>query len=899
MGILQSVIKVKTKKLDELYSTAILINNQYNPTNDPIAVNSLTGEIQIVLSNQIALQRLGLNPLLVKYLKDNLNFMNVDYLIKKRAGRNTHNTEIYFKIVEEKQGDIVVPRGIIGNLIRYCNEQKINFRLVDKRLKLEQVKYASSISLYDYQQEVVKVSNKKDFGVIVAPPGSGKTVMGLGIVAQKQQPAIIIVHRKQLFDQWVNSIQAFLGIPKFRIGRIDGGRYEIGEEITVAMIQSLQTSNLPEKDKLYHSFGTIIVDECHHIPAKTFREVIQHFHSYYLYGFTATPIRKNNDEKLIFIHIGDIIYEVFLPLTGVQNKQLSVTIQNTELFTPFNTSTDKAETLINILIHDTARNELIMTDVKREVRAGRKILVLTERKAHVDILHQYLKGACETITLTGEDSEQNRNVKLKLIEEGNFQLLIATGQFIGEGTDISILNCLILAYPFSFEGKLVQYIGRVQRSQVAPAIYDYRDHKIEYFNNLFRQRNNYYRKLLKSGQLISFDNIILIFQGTVFYINTTGNILPVDCLDLPLPIDEFIDGVIWKLRVNSYNEEDGELYTEIIDYNYPLSDVTEIKQKSFYFYGIERIRFRSLDTSGFLKSVILKQLPIAENKIPVSNIKKETPAEHIVLKTMRVPFWKINFLYGTVSFPLFIDALNQEIVFEIANADIRPEFAAIRDYFAKALKKKLIPVNITIRYTDDRILSSTAKSEDIDSINNHMIDSMRFEFVKRGILKAKRLPIDGRLIHTMDDLLSSFKEGKILFSSEMNLIDGILDIKKSKHYLQLKYLSSKHEASVLKVRFVLQPFSFLLLLAGGSKYHIIWETLDSEEATYIWHTDKTRESLRITLSEIETILNEIKLNGRQNFLEKETNNFSRIVHDYKDTKKGFVSWKGALEGKLV
>jgi hypothetical protein len=478
-------------------------------------------------------------------------------------------------------------------------------------------------------------------------------------------------------------------------------------------------------------------------------------------------------------------------------------------------------------------------------------------------------------------------------------VLIATGQFIGEGTDIGVLDCLVLAYPFSFEGKLIQYIGRVQRSPVAPVIYDYRDHKIEYFNNLFKQRNKYYRNLMKAGQLANVDEILLVFQGTGFYINTTGNLLPVESLDLPLPVKEFKDGIVWKLRVSNYNEEEGELNAEIIDYDFPISKATDGRQGSFYFYGIERIKFRSLDTSGFLRSVTLKHQPIIGTKEIKNDRKEQTPVEYVVLKTMKAPFGKINFLFGSVSFSIFIDEINQEILFEIPNPDIRPEFAAIRDYFVKALKKKLIAVNIIVKYTDSQVLSATAKSEDIDCINNHMIDSVRFEFVKREIFKGKGLAVDDQSTHTMDDLLSSYDEGKKLFSSESALFDDILNIKNSKHYLQLKYLSSKHEASVLKLRFVLQPFSFLFLLTGEKKYHIIWETLDSEEATYIWHTYRTRESLRVTLGEIEVILRDIKQNGRQTFLGKESNNFSRVVHDYADAKKGFVAWKGVLEEKLV
>jgi superfamily II DNA or RNA helicase len=891
-SVLGGIQKVKNKTLDDLLKT-IPGNKKETPT----AQNPLNGEFSIILGNEIILPRVGLSALVIKFIKDNLRFMNADFLIKKRTGRNTFGTEIYFETVEERVHTLALPRGMIGKLLRYCNEQKIIYRLEDKRVKLEPVKFNSSISMHGYQQEAVAVADKKDFGVIVAPPGSGKTVMGLEIVSRKQQPALIIVHRKQLFDQWIDRIQSFLGIPKFRIGKIEGGRYELGDEITVAMIQSLQTVNVTDKEKLYYSFGTIIVDECHHIPAKTFREVIRHFHSYYLYGFTATPIRKNNDEKLIFIHLGDIIHEVIIPATETQHKALSIVIQNTELFAPFNSATDKIETLINILIHDTARNKIITDDIAREVRAGRKILVLTERKSHVDILNQYLKGICETIALTGDDTEQNRKSKLDLVANGDFQVLISTGQFIGEGTDIGTLNCLILTYPFSFEGKLVQYIGRVQRSHDAPVIYDYRDIRIEYFNNQFKQRNRSYRKLMKSGQLKSLDELMLIFNGPSFYVNDIENLLSIDCLDLPLPVQEFKDGVVWKLRVNEYNEEEGELFAEIIDYDFPLSKVTEIKQGLFYFYGIEKVKFRSLDTAGLLKSVTLKKQSVAEPEVPVNNIKQPETTEQVFLKTMKVPFWKISFGYSNVSFPIFINDFNQELVFEIENPDVRPEFAAIREYFSKALKKKMITADIVVRYNESQILAATAKSDDIDSINTHMIDSVRFEFVKREILKGKGQLVDGKIIQTMEDLLGKYEKNNI-FSSEDQFVNDILNIRDSKHYLQLKFLSSKHEAAILKLRFVLQPFSFLFLLAGENEYHIIWETLDTEDATYIWHTDKTRESLRNKLNEIEGILGEIKQHGRQFFLDKESSNFNRVVHDYSDPKKGFVLWKAVLEEKL-
>ncbi len=443
---LKSIQTISTAKLDELYNE-IEVNN----SKIPIRFNYSDNKLNIILNNQIVIPRPNLDGQLYRYLRDHLNIKNNDFFIKKNSGKNTYKTEATIKILEEKDNELVLPRGFIGKLLRYCKEQNISYNFTDERRKLEAVKFTDFITLYDFQQPAVDITDKKDFGVIVAPPGSGKTVIGLSIVAKKQQPALIIVHRKQLLVQWIERIQSFLKIPKHRIGRVEGGKYELGEEITVAMIQSLQSNGLP--DNIYKSFGTVIVDECHHLPAKTFSKVINQFHSYFLYGLTATPIRKNKDENLIFIYIGDIIHEIVIPSSGAHHKPPSINIKDTEFFAPFNSGTDNFDTFLHILIYDTARNELIIDDIKKEVAAGRKVLVLTERKAHIEVLNQYLKNTCETIVLTGEDKEQSRKVKLKQIEDGSFQVLISTGQFIGEGTDIEALDCLVLAYPFSFEGK--------------------------------------------------------------------------------------------------------------------------------------------------------------------------------------------------------------------------------------------------------------------------------------------------------------------------------------------------------------------------------------------------------------------------------------------------------------
>ena len=906
LSFLRSIKKVSSKHLDSILQTIDVTT----PESKIISENILPGknEIQVTLNNQVSIPRKQLTPDTISFLRDNLNFINSDYIIKKKLGKKTFGIEPYFKMLEEKDGLVLLPRGFIGKLLRFFNQKGILYQLEDERKKLSEVHFLFKASLYEHQQEAVDITDKKEMGVMVAPPGSGKTIIGLGIIAHKKQPALIIVHRKQLFDQWIERIQSFLGIAEPFIGKIASGHQKIGTHITVAMIQSLAA--IDSGNDVFNSFGLIIIDECHHVPAKTFREVISRFSSYYLYGLTATPIRKNNDESLIFIHIGDVIHQIKSTSEKTSSsKKVSVIIRETNFMVPFDYKTDKPEILYQILIHDSERNRLIIDDIKTEVNAGRKVLVLTERKTHIEVLRQYLKNNYEVITISGEDAASARKSRLQQIKDGHFQILISTGQFLGEGTDMDNLDCLILAYPFSFEGKLIQYIGRVQRAEITPVIYDYRDKYVAYLEKQFKQRNRHYKKLLNTGQLQKFDELTLFFNEETVSINSEDFTLPINCLDLPVEVEKFKEEVMWKLRVLSYDEESAELITEITDY-YGKSEMNSTIQSSLQFLIIDKIKFRTIETGKLLNAVVLKNIPIIHEKSG-QVIPHEIPehfeepkiiynVEKIMSKAMKVPFNKINFLNARVSFSLFIEELDREVIFEIDNPDIRPEFEAVKDYFSKILKKKSIAVEIEIRFNSEELIATSAYSGDVDKIDSSIIDSVRFEFVKKKILTFKGNPGNSSILNTLDSALSEGKNATgQLFKSEQDLIDDILSIKNSKHYHQLKYLSSEHLSSVLKMRFIINPFSFLFLLGGEERYHIVWETLNSEEATYLWHFEKSIDALRKGLIEIEEILKEIKASNKQNYLGKEHTNFSRVIHDYSDSKSGFVFWKGMIEEKLI
>jgi superfamily II DNA or RNA helicase len=774
---LKSISRISTHKLDILCDS---ISPAFTSSKQIKSEKEKTEKLLITLNNTVKINRNGLPQVLISYLRDELNFVNTEYIIKKKMGKNIRGTKYYFKCIEETGNVVIIPRGTIGKLLRFCKQNKIEYDFNDERQKKSPVEYTCDIHLRDYQIPALEVAEKKDIGIIVAPPGTGKTVIGRKRIAEKKEPALIVVHRKQLADQWVERIQAFFGIPKNEIGIIGGGKAKIGKKITIAMIQSLQKELAKSESDVHNTFGTIIIDECHHVPAESFSNAISQLKTYYIYGLTATPFRKYSDGKLIFIHLGEIISEL-KPQNIKSQKVAKIIIRNTDLNVPFNSKTDRFETLSNVLIHDSQRNNLIINDIVSELKTGRKIVVLTERKEHIETLNQYLKQKYEIVTLSGNDTESSRNSKWKILKEGNYQALITTGQFFGEGSDLHNAESLFLVYPFSFKGKLIQYIGRVQRSEIAPTIYDYRDIKIDYLNRLFLKRNTWYRKLERQTSL--FDE----------------------------PKNEKVD-----------------------------------KERSYIFE-----------------------------------------------QQVKVPFEQLEFRYGSFVFCYKIKEVGKELEFEIDNDDIRPEFEVLKPYFAKLLNLRKVNINLFAEFLDDNLVSQIAHSSDLEKFDREIIDSVKFKFVAKHYFgKTPDIQIEGNLLDL--NQLQTVGNGK-LFGSEEELLENILKDKTLKHYRHIRYLASRHAKDILKIRFVLSPFSFVFLLSGAEQFHIIMETLDTEEATYIWHVSKDIVSLKKELKKIDTDINLIRNDGRQVFLENQPQNFARIIHDYTEDRKGFIVWKDLLE----
>jgi superfamily II DNA or RNA helicase len=492
---LGTVCRMPVTSLDQIHDKLMAV------TKTPIETK--TEMMNIRLGKLITLQKAGVPVELSRYLKSELNLLNPGYMIKERMGLSTYKTERFFKLIRESAGEIAIPRGFLSSLKAYCDGHKIKYSIIDERLELPEIKYKSTIKPYDYQQDTIDEVLEHDCGVIVAPPGSGKTVVGLSLVTEHKLPALILVHRAQLLSQWKDRITQFLGIPKKEIGQYSGSKKKLGKQVNVAMMQTLTRLDPNEIAQIASKFGTIIIDECHHIPASTFREVIVQFAPRYLYGLTATPQRKNHDEALIFDYIGPTIATMqpqaietshFLSNANPTQPTTSLTIHESKLEVPFTPKVDQYDLLSKLIIFNDVRNHQIIADILKLTTKGLKVLVLTERKDHVDVLQLYLRGKAEIVTLTGDDSTKSRREKLITIEQGNFQILLATGQLLGEGFDLPILDALVLAYPFSFEGKLIQYVGRVERGSTARIIYDYNDLLTPTLAKMFKLRLRHYKK---------------------------------------------------------------------------------------------------------------------------------------------------------------------------------------------------------------------------------------------------------------------------------------------------------------------------------------------------------------------------------------------------------------------
>jgi superfamily II DNA or RNA helicase len=438
-------------------------------------------KLNIFLRNNLRLT--GIPPQLYDLLIQRLKFPNPKYLENARMGRWKRGVpkELRF-FYRLRGGGLVIPRGFIRQLITTCRRLDITYTVEDRRRSLPPVDYAFNGQLRPFQQQAVQHMLRKEFGTLNSPTGSGKTVMALYILAQRKQPALIIVHTADLARQWSERIETFLNIPVMEIGRIGGGKKKIGEKITVALVQSLYKC----AETVAPQVGHLIVDECHRTPSRTFTDAVTEFDARYMLGLSATPWRRDNLSKLIFWHLGDVHHQVEkndLIRTG-QVLPADIIFRETE-FKPYYDPVQEYSKMLSELTLDDERNRLIAADIAAEAASHPGIcLVLTDRKKHCESLGALLRYgfSLPVDILTGDLNASERQQVMDRLQEGRVKVLIATGQLIGEGFDCRELTTLFMATPVRFSGRIIQYLGRILRpapGKKRARVFDYVDINVE------------------------------------------------------------------------------------------------------------------------------------------------------------------------------------------------------------------------------------------------------------------------------------------------------------------------------------------------------------------------------------------------------------------------------------
>jgi len=411
--------------------------------------------------------------------------------------------------------------------------------------------------------------------------------------------------------------------------------------------------------------------------------------------------------------------------------------------------------------------------------------------------------------------------------------------------------------------------------------------------------------------------LIINFEDDKAYL-TEDKVLTFRQLELPDVAKRFKSPAVWTIRVLKYYPTERRIFAEILSYKngklpfsyYQVSEHSDIN-------NIDKITFRSIDTNGLLLTLAGNAtsrtiIPTTE-RIPDREVRPQTysqppvqfkrePQIKTVKETFFIPLKDVRFKFGCVSFDKRVAQLNKTIEFTVVNDDIREEFDAVKNYFGNVLQAKKIQFDIEIQLTDGEITSIETKSPEISQIDKKLIESVKFEFVKSFTKPKIDVEIDKSLF-TMDEFFDTLTDEKVkanvFYDNENQLFDDLLQITDTKHYKHLRFLSSKHAHSILKLRFVIKPFSFIFLIEGENNYHIVWETLDTAEATYVWHEDKNLNKLKLTLKKIDDIINVIKVQGKTAYINTTEDNFRRIYHDYSELVDGFIKWKGELESVLT
>jgi superfamily II DNA or RNA helicase len=507
------------------------------------------GTVQAVKANMLFIDKRGISQKALNIMKRLAAFKNPEFYRLQAMRQPTWKEPPILSCSEETPEYLCLPRGCDVDLETLLEQSGVAIQWADKTYSGKSIKVAFTGVLREDQEIAAEALLKHDCGVLSAATAFGKTVVAARLIAERKVNTLILTHRQQLLSQWMARLAQFLRIdeelpimPRKRgrqpmrgiIGQIGAGKDNPNGIIDVGIMQSLMSGH--EAKGCVEDYGMVIVDECHHISAVSFEQIIKQVRSKYVYGLTATPVRRDGRHPIIFMHCGPIRYRADAKKEAEKRPFDHYVIPR---FTGYRAPFDRQERDMSIqefysgMVADESRNQQIIDDVIRAHERGRNGLILTERTAHVELLAGRLReNIPDVITLTGgKGARESRNILSKIADTpASSQLtLVATGRYIGEGFDEPRLDTLFLAMPISWKGTLQQYAGRLHRlfeEKKEVQVYDYVDIHVGLLEKMYRKRLSGYAAIgyRAKADIVAEKSADIIFDNT--------NFLPVYQIDM-------------------------------------------------------------------------------------------------------------------------------------------------------------------------------------------------------------------------------------------------------------------------------------------------------------------------------------------------------------------------------
>lgn len=456
--------------------------------------------VKIVLSNMVYIEKKNLPARVVKYLFGLAAFQNPEFYKAQMMRLSTFGKPRVICCAEDFPEYIGLPRGCMDEALAFFERHGTKAVVEEKYCAGKDIGVDFIGELRPEQKDAAAALMKSDIGVLSAGTAFGKTVTAIYVMAKRGVNTLILVHRRQLLEQWVKMLSLFLGIPEKEIGKIGGGGKKITNIVDVALMQSLFRKGSVRD--FVADYAQTIVDECHHVSAFSFEAVMKQVKSRYIIGLTATPVRKDGHHPIIIMQCGPLRFRVSEKTQAAARAfDHTVVPRETGLIIPGDSDISIQE-IYGVLSRDEKRNEMIIADVIAAVGEGKSPLLLTERIEHLEYLAGMLQNRVKNFFVFrgGMGKKQFGKIygELLALPDDAPRLILSTGRYIGEGFDDKKLDVLFLAMPVSWRGTLAQYVGRIHRlnaDKKKVEVFDYADTKVAKLKRMFNKRLKGYKSL--------------------------------------------------------------------------------------------------------------------------------------------------------------------------------------------------------------------------------------------------------------------------------------------------------------------------------------------------------------------------------------------------------------------